>query len=69
LTTTNIRPKENALDFNQNILVLKGFRQHLAILAQPRLLELLSLANTMPITNEDARAVLKVGRKGGPTTG
>jgi hypothetical protein len=64
LTTTNIRPKENALDFNQNILVLKGFLQHLAILSEPRLLELLSLANTMPITNEDARAVLKVGRRG-----
>jgi hypothetical protein len=59
-----VRTEENLLGFNQNILVLKHFREHLAILSEPRALELLSLANTMPITNKDARTVLKVGRNG-----
>jgi len=62
--TTSVRPEENSLDFNGNIFVLKSFRHHLTILSEPRLLELLSLANTMPITNEDARTVLKIGRNG-----
>jgi hypothetical protein len=61
---TTPRAEENTLGFNQSVHLLKSFKQHLAVLAEPRLLELLSLANTMPITNEDARAVLKVGRRG-----
>jgi len=36
----------------------------MAVLSEPRLLELLSLANTVPMTNEDARTILKVGRNG-----
>lgn len=59
-----VRAEESALSFNQSIIVLKHFREHFAMLSEPRVLELLSLANTMPITNEDARAVLKVGRNG-----
>ena len=61
---TSVRTEENAPDFSQSILVLKHFREHLAILSDSRLLELLSLANTIPITNADARTVLKVGRNG-----
>jgi len=56
--------EENVLDFNQSIIVLKHFREHLAVLSEPKLLELLSLANTIPTTNQDARALLKVGRNG-----
>jgi hypothetical protein len=59
-----VRAEENVFGFNQNILVLKHFREHLAVLSEPRVLELLSLANTISITNVDARTVLKVGRNG-----
>jgi len=59
-----VRAEENLLGFNQSIIILKHFREHMAILSEPRVLELLSLANTMPITNKDARTVLQVGRNG-----
>jgi hypothetical protein len=55
---------QDTLGFNNDVIFLKHFREHLAILSEPRLLELLSLANTMPVTNKDARVLLKVGRNG-----
>ena len=63
-STTIRAEEENVLGFNQNVILLKHFREHLAVLSKPWLLELLSLANTMPLTNQDARAILKVGRNG-----
>jgi hypothetical protein len=60
----SVRGEEKILGFNQNVILLKHFRGHLAILSEPRLLELLSLANTTPVTNEDIRTLLKVGRNG-----
>jgi hypothetical protein len=46
----------------QDIALIKHFREHLAVLSDPRALDLLSLAATEPITNTEARSVLKVGR-------
>jgi hypothetical protein len=46
----------------QDIALVKHFREHLAALSDPRLLDLLALASLEPITNEDARRMLKLGR-------
>jgi hypothetical protein len=45
---------------SQDIALIKHFRAHLAALSDPRVLDLLSLAATEPITNTEARSVLKV---------
>ncbi len=39
-------------------------RDHLAVLSDGSLLDLISLANTAPITNSDARELLKLTRNG-----
>lgn len=56
--------EEKVLRFNQSIILIKHFHEHIAILSRPSMLELLALANTMPITNQDVRALLKVTRNG-----
>ena len=47
---------------SQDIALVKHFRAHLAALSDPRVLDLLSLAAAEPITNTEARSVLKVER-------
>ena len=47
---------------SQDIALVKHFRDHLAALSDQRVLDLLSLAAAEPITNTEARSVLKVER-------
>ncbi len=46
----------------QDIALVKHFREHLAALSDPRTLDLLALASVKPITNAEARQILKLGR-------
>ena len=46
----------------QDIALVKHFREHLAALSDPEILDLLALASVKPITNAEARQILKLGR-------
>jgi hypothetical protein len=48
----------------QDIALIRHFREHLAMLSDQRVLDLLSLASVTQVTNKDVRAVFKVGRAG-----
>ena len=49
---------------SEDLLVVKGFRAHLAALADPSVLDLLYLADIKPVANPDVREAFKVRRSG-----
>jgi hypothetical protein len=48
----------------QDIALIRHFREHLAVLSDQRVLDLLSLASVTQVTNKDVRTIFKVGRAG-----
>lgn len=54
--------KNQVKSVTQDIALVKHFREHLAALSDPGLLDLLAIASVEPINNGDARRILKLGR-------
>jgi hypothetical protein len=48
----------------QDIALIRHFREHLEVLSDQRVLDLLSVASMTRVTNKDARTIFKVGRAG-----
>jgi hypothetical protein len=48
----------------QDIALIRHFREHLALLSDERVLDLLTLASLSAVTNREARSAFKVGRAG-----